>query len=221
MRSIVSHFTIFALALGAGMVGSNQIQAGLMPVGSTVTASGSNSTYSYSLGLTSNSVVVAGDYFTIYDFAGLVPNSNTQPTGFTFSSSLVGPTPAGTTPVDSPAISNITWTFNGLGSPVGPTTLGNFAVQSQFGMTTTGSFASLSHILAGDGAIPITSQAQVTVPSGSNCGSSGDPVVSSLGGPSGGSAVPEPASLALLWVGLPLLVYCCVRRKRSLEKIEA
>jgi hypothetical protein len=101
MRSIASFFAMIALVLGAALMEANPIQAGLMPVSSAVTPAGSNFTYSYNMALSSKGVLVSGDYFTIYDFAGLVPNSNTQPAGFTFSSALVGPTPAGTNPVDS------------------------------------------------------------------------------------------------------------------------
>jgi len=215
MRAMISHFAVFALALGAELTWDNQTQAGLMPVSSTVSSNGNGSsfTYTYGLALTSNATLQAGNYFTIYDFQGLLPNSNTQPAGFAFSTSLVGPTPAGTTPVDNPTISNVTWTYTGQGAPVGPTNLGSFTVQSKYGMATTGTFASLAVQLAGDNAINTTTQAQVSVPSGSNCGSSGDPVVSTLGGPSGPS-IPEPTSLVLLCIGLPLLGLFCYRRKQ-------
>jgi PEP-CTERM motif len=224
MRALISHFAFFTLALGAELTWDNQTHAGLMPVSSTVTSNGGGSsfTYSYALALTQNATLQAGNYFTIYDFQGLLPNSNTQPAGFAFSTSLVGPTPGGTTPVDNPGISNVTWTYTGSGAPVGPTNLGSFTVQSTSGVAATGTFTSLALQLAGDNAINTTTQAQVSVPSGSgsDCGSSGDPVVSTLGGASGPS-VPEPTSLVLLCVGLPLLGLVCYRRKQLSERLAA
>jgi hypothetical protein len=220
MKSLLSYFALCALAFGVHLTQGRQCHAGLLPTSSSVTQNGSNYVYSYGLSLTSNATLQAGDSFTIYDFAGLVPNSNTQPTGFTFSSALVGPTPAGTTPVDSPTISNVTWTFTGSGAPIGPASVGNFAVQSQFSMTTTGSFTSTAQMLAGDRAVDVVSQAQVTTPS-ANCdpvvNSAGGPVVDVAGGPVVGLNVPEPASLVMC-AGLPLLVFFWKRCKQSSER---
>jgi hypothetical protein len=217
MRFLLSRFAVCALLFGVYFTQVNQSQAGLLAVSNPVTpnSSGTGSVYSYNMSLTSNGTLQSGDYFTIYDFRGLIPNTNTQPTGFAFSSALVGPTPAGTNPVDSPTISNLTWTYTASSAPVGPVNLGTFTVQSQSNMPTTGSFTSLSQTLVGDRTTTSVSQSQVTTPSGSSCGSNG--VVSSLGDPSGAPVVPEPPSLALC-AGLPLIGLYWLRRQRSLGR---
>src|SRR6266704_1921704 len=50
-------------------------------------------TWNYATNVTVDENAKAGDFFTIYDFGSIVPNSNHQPTGWTFSMSLVGQTP--------------------------------------------------------------------------------------------------------------------------------
>ena len=72
------------------------------------------------------------DYFTIYDFAGLVGGSNTQPAGWAFGFNTVGPTASTTTPADDPNLFNIFWVRTGE-DILGPADLGNFSVRSVFG----------------------------------------------------------------------------------------
>jgi hypothetical protein len=69
------------------------------------------------------------DYFTIYDFAGLVGGSWTQPAGWAPSISLVGPTPSTTNPADDPNLINFTWFRDGSAID-GPSDLGNFTLMS-------------------------------------------------------------------------------------------
>lgn len=69
------------------------------------------------------------DYFTIYDFAGLVGGSWTQPAGWAPSISLIGPTPSTTNPADDPNIINFTWIRDGSAIN-GPSDLGNFTLMS-------------------------------------------------------------------------------------------
>jgi hypothetical protein len=69
------------------------------------------------------------DYFTIYDFAGLVADSWVQPAGWAPSISLVGPTPSTTNPADDPNLINFTW-FRDGGAIMGPADLGNFSLTS-------------------------------------------------------------------------------------------
>jgi hypothetical protein len=67
-----------------------------------------NTVFSYSANVTDEQNANDGDYFTIYDFGSIVPNSNVQPAGWGFSQQLVGPTPTGTNPNDNPNILNLT-----------------------------------------------------------------------------------------------------------------
>lgn len=185
MRHSISRFGIFAAIIGTWMgSASSESQAGLLPVNSTVAADGSNFRYNYGVVLTSDSVLRTGDYFTVYDFAGIVPGTNTQPTGFTFSSANTGPTPPGTIPVDDPTIPNGTWTYTGQQTTVGQVGLGNFSLDSTFGSVSNGFFTANTH-------------RQVDGQTDSNITSTTVPVPAAPG-------VPEPASLALAAIGLPL-----------------
>lgn len=78
--------------------------------------------WNYTANVTSQQEVHSGNFFTIYDFGNIIPGSNVQPAGWTFSTSLLGPTPAQVNAPDNPTILNLTWTYSG---PVIPTeTLG-------------------------------------------------------------------------------------------------
>jgi uncharacterized membrane protein len=84
----------------------------------------------------------AGDFFTIYDFAGLASGSNLQPANWAFSSALTGITPAninggaviGGQIVDDPTVANLTWTYTGP-SVTADTVFTGFSALSEFGGT--------------------------------------------------------------------------------------
>ncbi len=99
----------------------------IIPSLSSVTGSAPNFSWNYSANVTVNQTVNTGDFFTIYDFSTIMPTVTTQPGGWTFSSALVGPTPALVNPTDNASLWNITWTYTG--SPiVGAQALGIFSV---------------------------------------------------------------------------------------------
>ncbi len=180
-------FGVFVAAAAFSLVFQAESRGGLMTSGNTVAVSGSDFTFSYGVNLTGGSLLRPGDYFTIYDFRGFVAGSNTQPSNFTFSSANVGPTPAGATPTDSASIANVTWTYNGPSALVGPKTLGRFTANSVDSSTSNGAFVGVS-LRAGEGGSAVdVAQSQVSVPA---------PHV---------SCVPEPASMAMIGAGLPLL----------------
>src|SRR5438874_997791 len=79
----------------------------------TSTVDEQNTTWSYTLNVTAEQNASTGDFFTIYDFGNFIPDSNSQPTGWTFSSSLIGTTPLQANPVDDPTLYNLTWTYTG------------------------------------------------------------------------------------------------------------
>jgi hypothetical protein len=185
--------TLAAVLAGWIAFGAGEVKAGLLPISANVTQTGSTYTYTYGIVLTSDSVLKKGDYFTIYDVNGLVANSNSQPAGFTFSSSNSGPTPSGTLPTDSPTIPNVTWTYTGPTEIVGQVGLGNFMFQSTYGATTTGSFTGNTQRLV-DG-VTDSNITTTTVPV---------------------PGAPEPASLLLAAIGLPLLgLRRAMQRRRS------
>src|SRR3981081_864509 len=88
-------------------------RADIIPTLDSVTGSSPNFSWNYSANVTVDQTVKAGDFFTIYDFSSIVPTTTTQPTGWTFSTALLGPTAPLTSPTDNPNLWNLTWTYNG------------------------------------------------------------------------------------------------------------
>jgi hypothetical protein len=115
-------------------------RADIIPTLSSVTGSSPNFTWNYSANVTVDQTVNTGDFFTIYDFGSIAPGSNTQPTGWTFSQALVGPTAALTSPTDNPNILNLTWTYSGTTPIVGSAALGLFSVITATDQLKTGQF---------------------------------------------------------------------------------
>jgi hypothetical protein len=189
-----------ATALGAALVAltaSAPADAGLLPVKVQLDPDGGNWRYTYGVVLTSDSYITAGDFFTIYDFAGFVPASNTQPDGFTFSSTPTGKTPLGTTPFDDPRIPNLTWTYNGPTRMDGQVGLGNFTAISTIGETTEGNFTARTHRQVDD-----RIDSNIT-----------DTLVPMLEG--GGPQVPEPATLTMFGLVLPVVAGRYLRRRKA------
>jgi hypothetical protein len=104
-------------------------------------AGGGGFVWNYQANVTLNQMVNPGDFFTIYDFGAFTPGSNTQPTGWTFSSSLVGTNPSLVTPTDNPSLLNLTWTYNGSTPITGAALLGAFSVVANTNQLRTSDFA--------------------------------------------------------------------------------
>ena len=154
-------------------------RADIIPTLDSVTGSSPNFTWNYSANVTVDQTVNTGDFFTIYDFGSIALGSNTQPTGWTFSQALVGPTAALTSPADNPNILNLTWTYNGTTPINGSAALGIFSVITSTDQLKDGQFT-----------------AQATRNSGPNAGTK----VSNIGNVS--VPVPEPSTL------FPILSLC-------------
>ncbi len=107
----------------------------------SIVPNGSNFQFNYTATVTGDQRVEMGDFFTIYDFNGLVPNSATMPPDWSFSSALTGRTPPRVNPPDDPTIPNITFTYTGSMPIIGPAELGTFSAVSNFGQSHAGYFA--------------------------------------------------------------------------------
>ena len=141
------------------------------------------------------------DYFTIYDFAGLVGGSWTQPAGWTGTFAFTGPTPSSVTAADDPNLYNIYWVRTG-DDLMGPQDLGNFTVRSVYGLVALDNYTSDATRSQG----PTAGTAVASI------GSTNVPQVS------GGTEFPpnqvsEPGTLLLLGSGL--LGLGLFRRRRS------
>src|ERR1700726_4158459 len=127
------------IALGVSILAA---RADIIPTLSNVATNGSNFTWNYSANVTVDETINQGDFFTIYDFGNFVPNSNQQPTGWVFSSSLLGTTPALVTVNDNPNLLNLTWTYQGTTPITGAMALGTFSIDTSTNQLKVGQFAS-------------------------------------------------------------------------------
>jgi hypothetical protein len=177
----------------------------LVPVQVSITPEAGMYRYTYAIVLPTDAVLRPGDYFTIFDFDGFVAGSemasgSPYSADWTFSASNIGPTPAGTVPDDSASITNLTWAYTGaeinIDASIG---LGNFWALSLYGETTDSWFAASTGSSAGSTDNNIT-PTTVPVPTRPDTPPPG---------------VPEPATLLLAGLGLPLVA---VVRRRSVRK---
>jgi len=163
-------------------------RAGLLPVSVSITPEAEQFRFTYAIVLPTDSQLRAGDYFTIYDFAGFAPGSNVQPDGgWSFASANLGPTPDRLLPGDDPTLPNLTWTYGGPTIDGTKAGLGNFWALSVYQTTGESMFTAITH-RSSDGK-PDSNITPTTVPV---------PVPPPPG-------VPEPGTLALAGLGLPLL----------------
>src|SRR5205807_10629592 len=119
-----------AYLLGLVAIGASILTArgDIIPTLSSTAPAVGGFTLNYSANVTVDETVNTGDFFTIYDFGAIAPGSNMQPTGWTFSQALLGPTPALVNATDNPSILNLTWTYNGAAPISGSAVLGIFSV---------------------------------------------------------------------------------------------
>jgi len=190
--------TRWLCAAVAALAAALSAHAGLIPAVVTIQPDGGNHRFVYNVVLPSNYQVKDGDFFTIYDFHGFIPSSLPVPIGWTFSSSNTGVNPAGIVPNDDPGTLNLTWTYSGP-TLTGQQSLGNFMAVSTYGQTVLDHFASRDFNL--DTGKAVSNITTVEVP---------DPQSGRV------PDAPEPASLALFGVSLPILGLVRWLRRRKL-----
>jgi hypothetical protein len=188
----------FALLAIVGLLAwsTGTASGSLLPSGWTVTPESGRFRWSYAIVLPTDSQLKTGDYFTIYDFGGFVPGTAVAPTAdWQFTTQDTGPTAPHVLPVDDPAKPNLNWKYTGPTINTGQIGLGNFMATSLFEDRTESFFAARTH-RASDGKID-TNITFVEVPVPGN----------------GLPGLPEPATLALAALGLPLFGLVRLRRK--------
>jgi hypothetical protein len=191
-RLMVAAVAITALAGGSA-------KAGLLPTSVTIFPESGNFRWQYAIVLPTDMKLQAGNYFTIYDFAGLVEGSVVTPDGnWAAAVQTVGATPVLLNPNDDPSIPNLVFTYNGPTIPAGQLGLGNFMATSTFGQTKEVSFTAETHRTS-DG-LKDSNITTTDAPTGTDVPPPG---------------VPEPATLLLAGLGLPLLGLAKLRKKKK------
>ncbi|MGL6076545.1 MAG: PEP-CTERM sorting domain-containing protein [Fimbriiglobus sp.] len=184
----MKRFWSLAVALIVSAVVGTQAQAGLLPVNVTVIPEAGNYRWTYAIVLPTDMKLQSGNFFTIYDFHGLVAGSESAPEGWTLSTNPKGPTPDRLNPQDDLTVANLTWTYNGPTIPTGQIGLGNFWASSTYGEEEDSFFTARTN-RSSDGRFDsnitetIVPNGETTVP----------------------PPVPEPTTLALAALGLPLV----------------
>ena len=130
----------YLLGLAITAAAMLRAKADIIPTLGSITPSGGNFQWNYTVNLTIDQTLRTGSYFTIYDFGAPI-GATIQPAGWTFSSSLVGTTPGTVLPSDDASVFNLTWTYTGQTTLVGPQALGTFSAVSQTDRTRTDNYA--------------------------------------------------------------------------------
>jgi hypothetical protein len=145
-------------------------RADIIPSFVSATPDGPNTLWTYTINVTVDQNALTNDYFTIYDFGSIVPGTNSQPTDWVFSASLLGVTPSQTIPPDSASILNLTWMYTGAkaipsGGPIGPFQVETAGTFEGAPPTQNGYFAGRGTLVTGpDAGTKIGNVGQIPVP---------------------------------------------------------
>ncbi len=197
---------LFTAAVAA-VVAAGTAGAGIIPASVTVTPEAGNFRWQYSIVLPTDMKLQAGDYFTIYDFGGLVAGSQfADPAGSAKSDwkvtavTGIGPVPPGLNPQDNADIENLVFEYTGAATLVGQTGLGNFGAVSTVGSSVKSDFTGQNpQVSTGNLDRNIVDTIAPAPPT---------PVENTPG-------IPEPTTLLLAAIGLPAFGAARALRKRK------
>ena len=190
---------LMAAAVAVAALAGGTANAGLLPTSVTIFPDAGNYRWQYAIVLPTDMKLQAGNYFTIFDFAGLVDGTVVPPdANWAADVQAVGPTPVLLNPADDPSIPNLVFTYTGPTIPAGQIGLGNFMATSTFG-----------------------DRKEVSFTAETNRTSDGlkDSNITSTDAPTGQvieNPIPEPATMLLAGLGLPLLGLARLRKKKKL-----
>jgi hypothetical protein len=151
MRHLWARFGVVCL-VGLGLLTCAGAARAIQPTLVDIKDEG-DGTYTYVFKITiDDGVRVAGgaeapepDFFTIYNFVGLVADSNKEPEGWKFSTADQGVTPlrggkALINPTDLAGVPNVTWSYTGAEPLTGPKEITGFSVRTKVKDTVTGEY---------------------------------------------------------------------------------
>jgi hypothetical protein len=172
--------------VGMGLLSVGVAHANVIPSFQGTSPDGTNTKFIYDVGVTFDQRMENTDFFTIYDFDGYT-GVHAEPLNWVLSTALITPPPANVTPTDNSSILNLTWTYTGNAPIAGPLSLGLFSADSLYSLRANANFSGRGTQVSTDPALD-----------GTKIGNIGTTRVP--------SSVPEPATLAVLGLGVaPLL----------------
>lgn len=145
MKSTSPKFLVLIICFAA----IASLRADIIPSLGNISPSGSNFQWNYNVNVTVDQQIRTGDYFTIFDFGSIIPNSAMAPAGWVFSTALLGITPSTVLPDDDANVLNLTWTYMGTTPISGSALVGIFSAITTSDQIRSDNFAARATLISG------------------------------------------------------------------------